>query len=87
MHVLTLHMSESRIEIHMLNPREMFPRFGGSRSGLLVGKTASMITRQIQHGWSDTERDIHDPFVWDLLARAINGQVEGIKAEVPAKTG
>lgn len=84
-HVLTIIGPHSRIEVHVLNPRESMPGFGGSRSGLLVGKTASIVTRTIQNGMqTDVERDIHDTFFWKYIVDAINGEFEGVHAIEPS---
>jgi hypothetical protein len=64
--------------IYMLNPGEHFPMFGGSHSGLTVGRTASMIlSRRNAMTRHDTEMDIHDPSVWRFIADAINGKHKG----------
>lgn len=74
MHVLTVKLDAgTSYELHMLNPRETFPGFGGSRAGLLVGKTASLVSRMhTPNTTSDTEHDIHDPVVWEAIGRWIN---------------
>lgn len=78
MKVLTIKTSATtETEIHMLNPRECMPRFGGSRSGLVVGETASLVTRAKTAGMQqDVEREITDPFIWDYIARCINGEIK-----------
>lgn len=63
------------VEVHLLNPGAFFPGFGGSRHGLVVGKTASLVLRQqgragITH---DDERDITDPAFWRMIAAMLGG--------------
>lgn len=60
---------KDKIEVHMLNVGEGMTPFGGSSSGLLVRKTASLVTRH-RHSWGikDVEWDIHDPSVWNWIA-------------------
>lgn len=61
------------MEVYLLNPGECFPRFGGSSSGLVVNKTASIITRTYQSGsFMDTEYDIKDREFWGYLGRLID---------------
>lgn len=71
-------------EIHMLNPREHFPRFGGSRHDLVVGRTASMVVRK-HHLASDviddTEYDIHEPTIWAWIAKLIREDSDGVIVE------
>jgi hypothetical protein len=85
MKVLTITLpGQVETEIHLLNPGENFPGFGGSRHGLTVRKTASLITRTRHTGpdgfTDDIELDIHEPGVWKWLARLINGEVPGTTA-------
>lgn len=76
MKVLTIKIGEKHsTEIHMLNPREVFEGFGGSRHGLVVKKTASLITRVREGMLIDTERDITDRHVWEFIAKCINGEI------------
>ena len=64
------HDGNIRTRIYLLNPGQLFPGFGGSRSGLLVGKTASLIMRQTAAwGCRDTEYDIADPKAWGFINR------------------
>jgi len=61
---------EAKYEIHLLNPGEVFPGFGGSRHGLLVKKTASLIVRRTtSYDLKDTEYDLRDESVWEWLGR------------------
>lgn len=54
--------------VYLLNPGQVFSGFGGSRSGLLVRKTASLIVRESgPAGCYDTEYDIADKKVWDRI--------------------
>lgn len=72
------------VEIHMLNPGDTFPGFGGSSSGLVVRKTASLVTRTTTStGTSDVELDIHNPETWQWLARLINTN-PGVRADANA---
>lgn len=69
-------------EIYMLNPGEGFAGFGGSRGGIVVGKTASLIVRNRQGGQiSDIEYDIYDAGVWAWIARLINDPTLGVEAK------
>ena len=69
----TPEQSPATIEIHMLQPGEHFPKFGGSSRGLTARKTASLITRTKAFGtWSDVEYDIADKSFWMWLAERIN---------------
>jgi hypothetical protein len=63
-----------RTEFYLLPAHSHFPGFGGSRSGLVTGKTPSLITREIDAGQRDVEWDIDDPRPWDIVKRAINGE-------------
>ena len=88
MHVITLKTGTTEIDIFMLNVGEMLTPFGGSKSGLLVRKTASMVVRtKDQQGTTDVEHDIHDPRVWAFMARVINRQVAEWTATVPEEDG
>ena len=84
MQVLKLTAENGEVtEIHMLNPGEHFPGFGGSRSGLVVGKTASMVIRRItQMGIRDSELDIHDLDAWTIIAHLINAHDSKVTAAV-----
>lgn len=84
MKVLTVELPDMTYEVHMLNPKDHMPGFGGSRSGLLVSdKTASLILRQNVKGGGihDSEHDIHDPRVWEAIAKWINDTRGVIKAK------
>lgn len=60
-----------RTRIYLLNPGDVFVRFGGSSHGLTVRKTASLIVREEDAGGvHDTEYDIADREVWDRIFRA-----------------
>jgi hypothetical protein len=86
-HVMTVHHKpDAETEIHMLNPGEHFPGFGGSRSGLVVGKTASMILRE-KSSWGirDVEYDIHDQTVWEWIAGRINDREDNAAATAPPR--
>jgi len=60
---------KTKVEVHMLNVGQGMTPFGGSSSGLLVRKTASLVTRRKDSwGTKDVEWDIHDPSVWNWIA-------------------
>lgn len=83
--VLTIKAEGALVEVFLLNPGEQFPLFGGSRHGLTVSKTASLITRSYAGGMqTDTEYDVTDPKVWTWIARMINREIE-VTAEGPNK--
>lgn len=57
----------SQIAFYLLNPGEVFAGFGGSSRGLLVRKTASLITRRVDADSgtvSDSERNLRDALAW-----------------------
>lgn len=57
-----------RTRIYLLPPRASFPGFGGSRSGLLVGNTPSMVMRQTAAwGSRDVEYELADPAAWGYI--------------------
>jgi hypothetical protein len=73
--VLSIKTDRANFEVHMLNPKEHFPNFGGSKHALVVGKTASMVIRSeyIESGQLvDDECDINDPVIWAWIADLIN---------------
>lgn len=75
MHCLTIKAEDWTYEIHMLNPGEHFPLFGGSSRGLYAGKTASLIVREHSpNAIRDTESDISAPHFWRYIAELINGE-------------
>lgn len=56
---------KSRYAIYLLNPGEWFENFGGSKHGLQVTKTASMVARQNFSGIQrDTEYNLADKDAW-----------------------
>jgi hypothetical protein len=58
------------VEVFILPPKSHFSPFGGSKSGLLVGKTPSIVTRDRDgSGTLDTEWDVHSPRVWEWFHR------------------
>lgn len=82
------HSDGSKTEIHTLNPGEAFEGFGGSSRPLVVmGKTASIITRTTGVGISDYERDIYDPNFWEWIAKLINNSDGTAAASMPDKKG
>jgi hypothetical protein len=61
-----------RVTAYILGPGQMFPGFGGSSSGLLVGKTASLIIRRVgAWGSQDSEYDVNDAGAWEYLRRCM----------------
>jgi hypothetical protein len=85
MKVLTVKIKDNGLtyEIHMLNPGEFFPDFGGSRSGLQVRKTASLIVRERSPwGRKDTEYDISDQSMWRWFSNLMQ---DNPKIEVTAE--
>src|SRR4051794_3071988 len=82
--VLTAKTGTETIEVHMLNPGEVFPGFGGSCTGLLVGKTASLVTRHISRmGTVDRELDILNLGFWKWIAGVMRGdeKVDSVVAD------
>jgi hypothetical protein len=81
--ILTLAIKEGkhRTEVYLLNPGECFPRFGGSRHGLIVRKTASLIIRSNSgYDMKDTEYDLADPGAWNHL-RKLLGNPDKVRLE------
>ena len=74
-YTLTKEGSGIRAEIHLLNPGENFPLFGGSSKGLTVtGNKASTITRVLHtdSGYTrDMEWNLAEPEVWVWVAELI----------------
>lgn len=67
-------------EVYLLNPGDFFADFGGSRSGLVVRKTASLIVRQSgPMGTHDVEHDVNNQTVWNQIFRVAN--LAGYKKE------
>lgn len=74
-YVLRVHKEGSfTVEIHLLNPGQTFPFFGGSSRGLTVRKTASMIvrTKHPMVGIRDLETEIHDMSIWQWVSGLVN---------------
>lgn len=66
--IATVKVEDADIDVFILNPGDSFQGFGGSSAGLVVRKTASLITRKRgPHGWSDTEYAINDKSAWGWL--------------------
>lgn len=58
------------MSVYLLNPGDLFAGFGGSRHGLLVRKTASLVVRvEGIGGVHDTEYDIHDKRAWAMILK------------------
>jgi hypothetical protein len=69
-------MSDTKYEIHMMKPKEFFPGFGGSSRGLVIGKTASIIVREMSvWGCKDTEHDIDDPWLWGWIGKLMDSKL------------
>jgi hypothetical protein len=82
--IFTIQASDNTIEVYLLNPGEHFPGFGGSKQGLTVRKTASLIVRQTSPtGQQDVEFGVADPATWARLRRLIRkyGLVPGADDE------
>lgn len=73
------------VEVHLLNPRECFPNFGGSSQGIVATKTASLITRSNSIMREDVERNIYDPNFWAWIAKLINGEIKDANAVATTK--
>jgi len=59
-------------EIYLLKPGDVFRNFGGSKAGLLVRETPSLIIREISPtGQRDSEHDFNDWGVWSQILRAV----------------
>lgn len=60
-------------EVYLLDPGEIFEGFGGSRHGLPIKKTASLIVRQSGPGiggmLKDTEYGINRKDIWDHILK------------------
>lgn len=69
--------STHRRELYILQPGQRFEGFGGSRAGLLVTKTASLIIRDIDAcGTRDLEVNVNDAHAWFAIrASLIDGTV------------
>lgn len=64
----TLKTNNEVIKLYLLNPGDWFAGFGGSRAGLVVRKTASLIVRREgPMGTYDTECDINNKQVWQSI--------------------
>lgn len=62
------------IEVYILNPGDWFEGFGGSRHGLVVQVTASLIIRTKHEAWGfkDVEYNVNDKQAWKSIAEGIN---------------
>lgn len=62
------------VEVYLLNPGDYFEGFGGSRHGLVVRKTASLIIRTKHQAWGfrDVEYNVNDKEAWKAVAEGIN---------------
>jgi hypothetical protein len=79
--ILEVDAPDYRLRAYLLQPGERFPGFGGSRTGLLVRATTSLITREegLVMGRLDIEHDASDPKVWARIRRTI--RTHGLKPE------
>lgn len=70
-------------EVHALEANEFFPNFGGSRSGLTTGKTASLIVkRRSGMGEVDTEYPLYGMAQpWAMIAELINSTAGACEAK------
>lgn len=61
----------TRYEVYVLNPGDVFAGFGGSRHGLCVKKTASLIIREYSYAgtMTDTEFDVNSAKTWEWIGR------------------
>lgn len=63
---------ETRTRVYILNPGDWFQGFGGSRHGLKVRKTASLIVRSEGiGGLIDTEHEVNDQQIWSRLLQMV----------------
>lgn len=66
--VLDFDRAHTRFQVFLVPPRTLFAPFGGSKSGLLTGKTPSLIVRQRGGGvWRETEYAACDKGIWQYL--------------------
>ena len=65
--------STTRTRVYLLPAHKAFHGFGGSRSGLVTGKTPSCIVRENHSSGMqrDVEYDLADPETWVWLRRGI----------------
>lgn len=63
----------TRVQVYILNPGDYFEAFGGSRHGLSVTKTASLIIRVTSPwGMRDVEYNVNDKEAWKAVAEGMN---------------
>jgi len=63
--------------IYLLNPGDCFQGFGGSKSGLVAKKTASLIVRESgPYGTEDVEYDINKANVWKSIFNVVSNWAE-----------
>jgi hypothetical protein len=68
-----------KVNLYMLNPGDHFANFGGSRTGYLCGKTATLIMQECSPMTThDVACDIFEPSVWQWIAKHINTDPSGI---------
>lgn len=72
-HIMTIvHSERQKSELFLLKPGDLFEEFGGSRHGLLVRKTPSVVvSRVLEHSRDDSEYDASDPKVWQWVNERI----------------
>lgn len=63
-----------KVLVYILPAFATFVGFGGSRGGLMVGQTPSLIIRTIHPGWGvrDGEYAVTDPEAWAAIREGIN---------------
>jgi len=60
--------SKVKVQVYILNPGDVFEGFGGSRHGLAVRKTASLIIRTTAvWGQRDVEYNVNDKEAWKAI--------------------
>jgi hypothetical protein len=76
--IMDFRIGGEHVQVFILHPGDVFPYFGGSRSGLMVGKTPSLIVRNMQHGCqTDTEYDTSDHDAWTRILKAYDARDTG----------
>lgn len=69
--VLEYTVERTRVRVYLLNPGDVFEGFGGSRHGLCVRKTASLIVSESDHGRRDCEYNVNDKEAWASIQRGL----------------
>lgn len=74
MKILDIDHNTVHVEVFILQVGETFPGFGGSKQGLVVRKTPSLIVRNnVKESGEvrDAEYDINDTMIWGKIRTAI----------------